>query len=178
MKEMKEMFTAAFGDFRKNLKLGKSQADLDAEKAAAEAAAAGVDYTCAEGVLHLDSAEVGSMATLDGKPAPAADYTTEDGTVITIDAESKVSGIENAEEENTEMAALQLKNAALEAQIVTMSADFEKQLTENLNALKADIGSSYVPKDAKAIFTPKSRIQKDIVVESVERKKTYRQHKA
>lgn len=169
MKSVKEIVDAAFASFKKEFKIA------DAAPATPPAVAAtGVDYTTSQGVLHLDTPEIGSVATLDGSPAPAGDYTAEDGTVITIDAESKVGEIATAATEETEMASLKSENEALKTQIETMSADFTKTLETEINALKAQIGSSFIPREGQAKFAKQKPAEKSTAELAKERKESYK----
>lgn len=169
----------AFGGLRKDLKIGsvETQAELDAEKAAADLlAAGGVDFTVAEGVLHLESTEVGAVATIEGQPVHEGSYTAGDGTVITIDAESKVVEVKAVEAD--EVATLKAEIETLKKQNEEANAEFEAKLATEIDALKSQIGSSFVPKQAAAVFTKKKDEPKSIVADAADRKKLYKPIKA
>ena len=98
--------------------------------------------------------EVGEVVMIGEEIAPEGAYTDEDGTVVTVVADGIVDSVVLAEEEET-VEALKLK---LEEQSNAHAEEMEglkTSFTEQMDALKIEIGSNFVPKAEKKVFAKK-----------------------
>jgi len=106
--------------------LGGDKKALEATPPAAPAAPQAKEVKTSDGkTLSIQGdVVVGSAVTMDGQPAPDASFTLEDGTMITTDADSKISAVTPAADAAT--AALKAENEALKAKV----AEFESAQAE------------------------------------------------
>jgi ATP-dependent protease ClpP protease subunit/microcompartment protein CcmL/EutN len=98
--------------------------------------------------------EVGESVMIGEAVAEDGDYTMENGTIVRV-LEGVVSEIVPFEEEET-VEALKAKieemRADHEAKIAEKDEEFKAELSTQMDALKKDIGSNYVPKAQKPDF--------------------------
>ena len=98
--------------------------------------------------------EVGEVVMIGEEIAPEGVYTDQDGTAVTVVADGIVESVVLAEEEET-VEALKLK---LEEQANAHASEMEElktSFTEQMDALKIEIGSNFVPKAEKKVFAKK-----------------------
>ena len=98
--------------------------------------------------------EVGEVVMLGEEVAPEGVYTDENGTMVTVVADGVVDSVVLAEEEET-IEALKLK---LEEQANANAEEMEAlrtSFTEQMDALKVEIGSNFIPKAEKKVFAKK-----------------------
>lgn len=112
--------------------------------------------------------KVGDAVLVDGNPAPNSSITLEDGSVMTLDADSKISEISTPAEEETEseeMAKLRTENEELKAKLNETEAKFKalevsaKETDENISKinekfeiLAKSIKSNHSPETEKQSF--------------------------
>jgi len=128
----------------------KNEGDPDPVKA--------LDLTTADGkTVHVETEaeapKVGDVVSVDGAATPDASYTLEDGSVIKTDADSKISEITPAEEEDSAeaMKALKDENKNIAKELADLKAkrqDDEKlyaELNKKLGVLAKSITSKHTP---------------------------------
>jgi ATP-dependent protease ClpP protease subunit len=98
--------------------------------------------------------EVGEVVMIGEEIAPEGAYTDENGTVVTVVAEGIVESVVLAEEEET-VEALKQKLAEQSEAHATEITEMKTTFTEQMDALKVEIGSNFVPKAEKKVFAKK-----------------------
>jgi len=98
--------------------------------------------------------EVGEVCMIGEEIAPEGVYTDDNGTVITVVAEGIVESVVLAEEEET-IEALKAKLEAAEIAHTEELNELKESFTTQMDALKIEIGSNFVPKAEKKVFAKK-----------------------
>ena len=98
--------------------------------------------------------EVGEVVMIGEEIAPADVYTDENGTVITVAAEGIVESVVLAEDEET-VEALKEKLVQKDEAHAAEIAELRESFTTQMDALKVEIGSNFVPKAEKKVFAKK-----------------------
>jgi ATP-dependent Clp protease protease subunit len=101
--------------------------------------------------------EVGEVVMMGEEIAAEGVYTMENGTIVTVIAEGVVESVVPMEEEEEEetVEALKLKMEALEIAHAEEMNEMKETFTEQMDALKVEIGSNFVPKAEKKVFAKK-----------------------
>ncbi len=119
---------------------------------------------------------VGDVVSVDGEATGEGDYVTDDGTVISVDAESIVTEVVAGEEEEEEtVEALKAKMEKMTtdhaAEMEAKDVEFKETLTTELDAFKKEIGSNFVPKAEKKPFNSAKKKKPATILEKVAAKK-------
>jgi len=118
---------------------------------------------------------VGDAVTIDDAPAAEGDYVTDDETVISVDAEGNVTEVVIVEVEEDDVDALKAKLEKMKADHETaMEAkdeEFKSTLDTELAAFKKEIGSNFVPKGEKKIFSKAKKKEPLSIADRVAAKK-------
>jgi len=100
--------------------------------------------------------EVGEVVMMGEEIAAEGVYIMENGTVVTVVAEGVVESVVPMEEEEEEtVEALKLKIEALETAHAEEMKEMNETFTSQMDALKVEIGSNFVPKAEKKVFAKK-----------------------
>jgi ATP-dependent Clp protease protease subunit len=105
--------------------------------------------------------EVGEVVMIGEEVAPEGVYTMENETVVTVVADGIVETVVVKEEEEETVEALKLK---LEEQATAHAgeiAEMNTTFTEQMDALKVEIGSNFVPKAEKKVFAKKKVVKEE-----------------
>ncbi len=98
-----------------------------------------------------DIPEVGEVVMIGEEIAPEGVYTMENETVVTVVADGVVESVVVKEEEET-VEALKLKLEEQATAHASEIAEMNETFTEQMDALKVEIGSNFVPKAEKKVF--------------------------
>ena len=99
--------------------------------------------------------EVGEVVYIGEDIAPEGAYTDESGTVVTVVAEGVVESVVLAEGDEETVEALKTKLAEQSEAHATEMENMKTTFTEQMDALKIEIGSNFVPKGEKKVFAKK-----------------------
>ena len=182
MTKVKTWIAEGFATLRKELKLPVAEVKTDA-KAEVLTDANGISiYTDKPIADFVTDQNTGIKVFSDeAMTVPMVDGEFEaNGYKITV-AGGMVTAVETSMTPEEEMALLKAENEALKQENANARAEFEAALTEQIENLKADIGSAYVPKGevkrfvtTKQTTAPVATVKKSVKEEVAERKAQYK----
>ena len=182
MTKVKTWIAEGFATLRKELKLPVAEVKTDA-KAEVLTDSNGVSiYTDKPIADFVTDQNTGIKVFSDeAMTVPMVDGEFEaNGYKITV-AGGMVTAVETSMTPEEEMALLKAENEALKQENANARAEFEAALTEQIENLKADIGSAYVPKGevkrfvtTKQTTAPVATVKKSVKEEVAERKAQYK----
>ncbi len=148
--KMTGMFNTVLTAINKKAKPTDDAQAADTDAAATEVETQSAKHTTNDGkTINVDGPlEVGSMVTDEaGNPTPDASYTFEDGTVITTDADSKISKVTPpaaaATDDATADAATKAENVDLKKQLKDQ-AEVQKQMLAQMEKIMKAVQSKHV----------------------------------